>query len=251
MIILLVLLLRHFGHAHAEKAEKNEFAGNPVEVTAEMQTVITEDSYLELCYDSFAEASSETSVEASSETSTWELRKHEDEVYIYQRWVEAEPGRKARELYAELVVAAKPEELSQIIRDEKYGTKWLSMADEYKVLKQSSEQEWYAYSRFDFLPALQFDLVTRNEMKVNATTQAITIGIYGVPNYLPEEEKYRRLSHFDGQWEFTPTDNNHTRIRYYLFSKTKPFLPRWITDPFVFGELKNCVVNVKQLAENS
>jgi len=243
MIILLVLLLRHFGHAHAEKAEKNEFAGNPVEVTAEMQTVITEDSYLELCYDSFAEA--------SSETSSWELRKHEDEVYIYQRWVEAEPGRKARELYAELVVAAKSEELAQIIRDEKYGTKWLSMADEYKVLKQSSKQEWYAYSKFDFLPALRFDLITRNEMKVNATTQAITIGISGVPNYLPEEEKYRRLSHFDGQWEFTPTDNNHTRIRYYLFSKTKPFLPRWITDPFVFGELKNCVVNVKQLAENS
>jgi len=61
MIILLVLLLRHFGHAHAEKTAKNEFAGNPVEVTAEMQTVITEDSYLEFCNGSFEEASEETS----------------------------------------------------------------------------------------------------------------------------------------------------------------------------------------------
>lgn len=48
MIILLVFLLHHFAHAHTEKAAKNEFAGNPVEVTAEMQTVITEDSYLEV-----------------------------------------------------------------------------------------------------------------------------------------------------------------------------------------------------------
>ncbi|MDP3912792.1 MAG: hypothetical protein Q8R96_03535, partial [Bacteroidota bacterium] len=55
--------------------------------------------------------------------SSWELRKHDDDVFIYQRWVEAEPGRKARELYAEILVAAKPEALTQIICDEKYGTK--------------------------------------------------------------------------------------------------------------------------------
>lgn len=40
----------------------------------------------------------------SGKASNWELRKHDDDVFIYQRWVEAEPGRKARELYAEIQV---------------------------------------------------------------------------------------------------------------------------------------------------
>ena len=123
------------------------------------------------------------------------------------------------------------------------------MADEYKVLKKNSDLEWYAYSKFDFLPALRFDLVTRNEMITNPADHSIVIGISGEPNYLPEDEKYRRLSHFEGKWEFVSTDGTHARIRYYMFSKTKPFLPRWITDPFVFNEMGNCVLNVKKIAE--
>lgn len=250
MIILLVLLLRHFSHAHAEKVAKNEFETNSVETTSDLQFVSTENSEagLESFY-YYDEAATGTAAETSSESANWELRKHDDDVYIYQRWVEAEPGRKARELYAEIQVKSTPEQLAQIICNEKYGCEWLSMADEYKVLKKNSDLEWYAYSKFDFLPALRFDLITRNEMITNPTDHSIVIGISGEPNYLPEDEKYRRLSHFEGKWEFVSTDGTHARIRYYMFSKTKPFLPRWITDPFVFNEMENCVSNVKKIAE--
>jgi hypothetical protein len=205
--------------------------------------------YLEFNKYSFEEASEVTNAEASYETSNWELRKQSDDVFIYQRWVEAESGRKARELYAEILVKSTPEQLAQIIRNEKYGTEWLSMADEYKVLRENSDLEWYAYSKFDFLPALRFDLVTRNEMKFSSDTKSVLIGISGQPGYLPEDVKYRRLSHFEGRWEFVSTDGSHSRIRYYMFSKTRPFLPRWVTDPFVFGEMENCVSNVKKIAE--
>lgn len=249
MIILLLLLMRHFSHAHAESVAKNEFAGNPAEFTAEMQTVPTEDSYLEFNNYSYEEASYESMAETSNENTNWELRKQENDVFIYQRWVDAEPGRKARELYAEIQVKSTPDRLAQIIRNEKFGTEWLSMADEYKVLCENSDLEWYAYSKFDFLPALRFDLVTRNEMKFNPDRKSVVIGISGQPGYLPEDEKYRRLSHFEGRWEFISTDATHSKVRYYMFSKTKPFLPRWITDPFVLGEMGNCVSNVKKIAE--
>lgn len=239
MIILFILMLSPFGHGHAEKENQKEWAGSPVEVVvfgenAENERIAVRNPGL-----------AEFAVEAGN----WELRKHDDDVYIYQRWVEAGPGRKARELYAEIQVKSTPEKLAQVIRNEKYGTEWLSMADEYTVLRENSESEWYAYSRFNFLPALKFDLITRNEMKLNPGNRAVTIVISGQPNYLPENEKYRRLSHFEGRWEFVPTENNRTRIRYYMFSKTKPFLPRWVTDPFVLNEMENCVSNVKKIAE--
>lgn len=240
MIILLILLLHHLGNGHANRDAKTEVAALPVETVFDLRT--NNDAEPAIGY---ATLSAETTVEASS----WELRKHDDDVFIYQRWVEAEPGRKARELYAEMEVKATPEVLAQIIRNENYGTQWLSMADEYKVLHENSETDWYAYSRFNFLPALRFDLVTRNEIKLNPADHSITIGISGQSNYLPENEKYRRLSHFEGRWEFVPTGNQSSRIRYYMFSKTKPFLPRWITDPFVFNEMENCVSNVKKIAE--
>lgn len=238
MIILLILLLHPFGNGHAKHAAENETAALPIE------TAFTANPEAE----NTLEISGLPAKSATSETA-WELRKHADNVFIYQRWVEAEPGRKARELYAEMEVKATPEALARIIRNEKYGTQWLSMADEYKVLRENSETDWYAYSRFNFLPALRFDLVTRNEMKLNPADHSVTIGISGQPNYLPENEKYRRLSHFEGRWEFVPTGNQSSRIRYYMFSKTKPFLPRWITDPFVFNEMENCVSNVKKIAE--
>jgi len=163
--------------------------------------------------------------------------------------VEAEPGRKARELYAEMLVNSLPEKLAGIIRNEKYGTEWLSMADEYKILGQPSDSVWFAYSKFNFMPTLRFDLVTRNVIKSNPLNQSVIIGIREQPDYLPEQNKFRRLSHFEGRWEFSPAANNLTRIRYYMFSKTKPFLPRWVTDPFVLNELENCIANVKKIAE--
>jgi len=238
MIILLILLLHHFGSGHAKHAAENEMATLPIETS--FATNPETENALEI---------SGLPAKFPEESSSWELRKHDDDVFIYQRWVEAEPGRKARELYAEIQVKSNPEQLAQIIRNEKYGTEWLSMADEYKVLKKNSDLEWFAYSKFDFLPALRFDLVARNQMITNSADHSIVIGISGQPNYLPEDEKYRRLSHFEGKWEFVSTDGTHSRIRYYMFSKTKPFLPRWITDPFVFNEMGNCVSNVKKIAE--
>lgn len=241
MIILLILMLSHFGHGHTEKECKNELKRMPIETTI---AIASEDSEIENPVD-FCVSPTKT----LDGVNNWELRKHDDDVFIYQRWMEAEPGRKARELYAEIQVNSTPGQLAQIIRSEKYGTEWLSMADEYKVLRENSDSEWYAYSRFNFLPALRFDLVTRNKMYLNSANHNITIDISGQPDYLPEDEKYRRLSHFEGRWEFASTDDTHTRIRYYMFSKTKPFLPRWVTDPFVFNEMENCVVNVKKIAE--
>jgi hypothetical protein len=241
MIILLILLLHPPGTGPAGKEHKMELAGTPAEITSGIanKAVHVENP---TGFIAFPAGNSGTA-------SSWELRKHDDDVLIYQRWVEAEPGRKARELYAEVEVKATPGQLAQIIRNEKYGTQWLSMADEYSVLRESSDSEWYAYSRFNFLPALRFDLVTRNEMKLDPESHNITIDISGQPNYLAEDEKYRRLSHFEGRWEFVSADDAHTRIRYFMFSKTKPFLPRWITDPFVFNEMGNCVANVKKIAE--
>ncbi len=191
----------------------------------------------------------ETKLTSPKATEEWDLCKQHKNVSIFQRWTEAEPGRNAREIYAETVVAATPEALVKIIRNEDYGKQWLSMADEYEVIASTSQNEWYAYSRFSLTPLLKFDLITLNQVSENLEQHSLSIGISGQPNYYPEKKNFRRLSHFSGKWEFIAESNHRTRIRYYLFSKTKPFLPRWITDPFVFGELETCVNNVKSIAE--
>ncbi len=174
MIILLILMLGHFGHGHTEKENKNELTEISVEtaIDIDLKNFEVEDPA------DFSVSTTKT----SDKVNNWELRKHDDGVFIYQRWMEAEPGRKARELYAEIQVNSTPRQLAQIIRSEKYGTEWLSMADEYKVLHENSDSEWYAYSRFNFLPALKFDLVTRNEMNLNSASHNITIDISGQPN---------------------------------------------------------------------
>lgn len=191
----------------------------------------------------------ETQLASTRETDDWNLCCKNKNVNIFQRWVEAEPGRNAREIFAETLISATPETLVKIIRNENYGKQWLTMADEYEIVSRTSPNEWYAYSKFSFTPLLKFDLITLNQLTENQEQHSLSIGISGQPDYWPEKENFRRLSHFSGKWEFISESNNRTRVRYYLFSKTKPFLPRWITDPFVFGELTTCVNNVKSIAE--
>jgi hypothetical protein len=217
MIILFILLFSHFGKEHAGN-------GKP-------------------------ERLSESSALTIPEESRWELRKQKDDVFIYQRWVEEEPGQKFREIYAETGARTNPAKLSSVISDAKYGTEWLSMANEYKILRQVSDSEWYAYSCFNPVPGLKFDLVTRNEISQNPENHSITIGITEEPDFIPEKEKYKRLSHFRGRWEFVATDSIHARIRYYMLSNTKPVLPRWVTDPIVFDKLEDCISRVKEIAE--
>lgn len=191
----------------------------------------------------------ETRLISTAKVDNWDLCRQNEEVTIFQRWVEAEPGRNAREIYAETLVSAKPEKLVQIIRNENYGKQWLTMADEYEVITRTSPNEWYAYSKFSFTPLLKFDLITFSQISENPEQHSLSICISGQPNYWPEKKNFRRLSHFSGRWEFISEDDNCTRVRYYLFSKTKPFLPRWITDPFVFSELETCINNVRSIAE--
>ncbi len=217
MIILLVLLLSRLGHEPADKA-KNE----------------------ELCA---------SSIPAMEEESHWELRKQKEDVFIYQRWVEEKPGQRFREIYAETGAATNPAKLSSVISNAKYGTEWLSMAEEYKILKQVSDSEWYAYSCFNPVPGLKFDLVTKNEISKDPEGHSITIGITEQPDFIPEKEKYKRLSHFRGRWEFVAIDSLHSRLRYYMLSNTRPALPRWVTDPIVFDKLENCLTRVKKIAE--
>lgn len=187
--------------------------------------------------------------QSANHAANWEVCRKGEQVKIFQRWVEAEPGRKAREIYAELTVSAEASELAAIIRNEQFGTQWLSMADEYEVLRELPDHSWMAYARFNFMPLLKFDLVTRNVIEKDQDGKRITISIEGQPEYRPERSWYRRLSHFSGRWEFVSQAPKQTCVRYFIYSKTKPFLSRKITDPFMLGELEQCMLNVKKIAE--
>lgn len=164
----------------------------------------------------------------------WRLKKEKDGIQIYTRWIEAEEGRKARQMHAIMKVKASLNAAVISILDDSEVRSWLNRAKEYYHFDKKDEFHWYAYTQFSIpWPLDNQDLITFNTLEQDEITKKILVTLEGRPDYRDEEKGVQRIPHFDGSWEFTPMPDGNIQIDYYIFTRSKPVLPRWIIDPIV------------------
>jgi hypothetical protein len=164
----------------------------------------------------------------------WRLKKEKDGIQIFTRWIEAEEGRKARQMHAMMKVKASLHAAVISILDDEEVRTWLNRAKEYYHFDQKDEFHWYAYTQFSIpWPLDNQDLITLNTLSQDEKTKKILVTLEGRPDYRDEEKGVQRIPHFDGSWEFTPMPDGTIQVDYFIFTKTKPVLPRWIIDPIV------------------
>ncbi len=164
----------------------------------------------------------------------WRLKKEKDGIQIYTRWIEAEGERKARQMHAVMELKASLNAAVISITDDSQVKSWLNRAKKYYHFDQQDNFHWYAYTQFSIpWPLDNQDLITFNSLEQDQKTKKIHVSLEGKPDYKDEEKGVQRIPHFDGSWEFTPLADGNIQIDYYIFTKTKPVLPRWIIDPIV------------------
>jgi hypothetical protein len=181
----------------------------------------------------------------------WRLKKEKDGIQIYTRWIEAGEGRKARQMHAIMKVKASLNAAVMSITDDSQVKSWLNRAKEYYHFDKQDDFHWYAYTQFSIpWPLDNQDLITFNTLVQDQKTKKIHVSLEGKPDYIEEEKGVQRIPHFDGSWEFTPLPDGSLQIEYYIFTKTKPVLPRWIIDPIVeyglwstFSEMQQVILS--------
>ncbi len=164
----------------------------------------------------------------------WRLKKEKNGIQIYTRWIEAEEGRKARQMHAIMQVKASLDASVMAITEDSQVITWLNRAKDYYHFDKQDDFHWYAYTQFNIpWPLDNQDLITFNTLQQDQNTKKILVSLVGKPDYKAEEKGVQRIPHFDGSWEFTPLSEGKIQVDYYIFTKTKPVLPRWIIDPIV------------------
>lgn len=182
----------------------------------------------------------------------WRLSKEKDGIQIYTRWIEAEEGRKARQIHTVMTVNASLSASVYAIKNDQQVKKWLNRAKEYYHFDETDDYHWFAYTEFNIpWPLENQDLITRDFLSQDANTGKVLITLEGEPKKLPEKNNVQRIPQFEGSWELTPKSGNKVKIDYFIFTRTKPFLPRWIIDPIVTYGLWSTFDKLRvQISEN-
>ena len=178
----------------------------------------------------------------------WRIKKDKEGIQIYTRWIKAEEGRKARQMHAVMQVKASLDATVMAITEDEQVKKWLSRVKDYYHFDNQDNYHWYAYTQFKIpWPLDNQDLITYNTLQQDQETKKIHVILDGKPDYKPQEKGVQRIAHFDGSWDFTPLDNGFIQVDYYIFTKTKPVLPRWIIDPIVEYGLWSTFYEMKKI----
>jgi hypothetical protein len=182
----------------------------------------------------------------------WRLKKESEDIQIYTRWIDTGENRMARQMHAVMKVDASLDACVMALTDDRQVKDWLNRAKEYYHFDETDSRHWYAYTQFKIpWPLNNQDLVTYNSLEQDKNTLAVNVTIEGSPERISEVEGVSRMVHFEGRWHFVPQADGTVQIDYYIFTKAKPILPRWIIDPIVEHGLWSTFYEMrKKIGEN-
>ncbi len=183
----------------------------------------------------------------------WRLKKEKEDITIYSRWIHAENGRKARQLHANMVVRSSLSAAVMALAHDELVKKWYNRVKEHEHYASGDPFYWHSYTEFNIpWPLNNQDLIAENVLSQEEDSKKIRIEITARPDYMPRKQGIDRMTHFKGLWNFTPLSEDLIRIDYYIFTKTDPEMPRWITDPIIerglwstFNELKKTITEIQ------
>ena len=167
----------------------------------------------------------------------FKLVKVDGAVSLYERWLEVEPGREAREMKAEFTAPGAPDEAVALLRNEVKAMEWMRRVGACRIMADGSAQSWLSYVRYDIpWPVSDQDCLLRYELKKTGNQIHIPFRS-AIDDKIPPKSKVKRMKGITGSWLLEPQAGNKTYVTYTIMTTEKPTLPRWITDPLVQGNL--------------
>jgi len=163
-------------------------------------------------------------------------------VHLYERWVEIGPGLKVRELKAEFTTEAGVETLLGLLSDASRAYRWMQALEEFRLVEKQGPKVWTSYIRYKVpWPLEDQDVVLKYQ--VSAVNGLHSVSFQSVTNAsCPVKEGVTRMQGVSGSWNFQPQNSGQTKVTYFIITRNRSNMPRWLTDPIIQDNLLDTMI---------
>lgn len=178
-------------------------------------------------------------------TGDFTLVKQADNIFLYERWIDAPESGKVREIKAVFLVRASVPAIVELIKDPARGRSWNANAKTYQVLPLQDANRWISYIQYDIpWPFDDQDCCLayhyhNNEVSFESTHNAA----------FPVTAGMSRMTGTKGKWVMENMHSGHVRVTYFITTDRSKKIPRWVSDPIVHSNLFKTMAQFKKLAE--
>jgi hypothetical protein len=181
----------------------------------------------------------------SAQAENWQLAKDEAGIKVYLSDV---PGSQYKAYRAVTTVNADIKQLLALQADVKGSCKWIFECQEQSVLRTEGGQSWL-YARFSApWPVTARDSV----LHVTSSTAAdgtVTRLLQALPDFVPKEQGFVRVSRVDGFWTLQPKSAGGVEVIYQAHMEPGGSVPSWLANSFVIDAPFNTLQAFRQTAE--
>lgn len=175
----------------------------------------------------------------------WELAKEEDGIKVY---LQAVPGSKYKAYRGEVTMRTDVATLRKLQDDVGSACAWIHECKEQKLLERKAGQA-ITYTRFNTpWPVTPRDSVVRITERA-LVGAGVRRDLEGLPQYLPEEEGFVRVSQVEGFWEMTPQADGQVEVVYQVHTEPGGSVPSWLSNKFVVEAPFNTLRGLRERAE--
>ncbi|WP_339482244.1 MULTISPECIES: START domain-containing protein [unclassified Pseudomonas] len=183
---------------------------------------------------------------ATAQAEDWQVAKEKDGIKVSLSEV---AGSKYKAYRGVAVMKTTLAKLRALQEDVPGACAWIHECKSQKLLKHEGNQSW-TYTQFNTPWP-----VTSRDSVLEVTTEegadgSLTRKLKGVPNYLPQEQGFVRVTQIDGFWKFTPKGADQIEVTYQVHTEPGGDVPSWLANKFVVDAPFNTLKALKERAEN-
>ncbi|MET1076469.1 MAG: START domain-containing protein [Pseudomonas sp.] len=182
---------------------------------------------------------------AGVQAEDWKLVKDESGIQVYLKEV---VGSQYKAYRGVATIAASMAKVRALQDDAGGACAWIHECNQQKLLKHEGAESW-TYTRFNTpWPVAPRDSVLHITSREEADG-SLTRVLQGVPEYLPEEDGFVRVSKVEGVWKLTPKGPGSVEVIYEVHSEPGGSVPSWLANSFVVDAPFNTLEGLRQRAE--
>lgn len=157
----------------------------------------------------------------------WELKKEENDIKVYLRKNEINNV----EYLAETKINSNINSILEIILDYDNSHKWMYKLEDSRILEKKYDSIFYVYFTMEMgWPLKKRDLVS--DVKLRKEDDFVSVNLSSVPDFIPEDDKYIRISDSKSVWTLSKINDSETKVTLQSYAVIKG-LPSFVVELFI------------------
>ncbi|HEY1026502.1 MAG TPA: START domain-containing protein [Pseudomonas sp.] len=159
----------------------------------------------------------------------WQLEREEDGIRVYLAEV---PGSKYKAYRGVVTVKSDLPRILAVQEDVTGSCAWIFSCQQQRLLDTRGDVS-EVYTRFEMpWPVKARDSVIQVTTRTDADG-SVTRLLRAVPDRLPEERDFVRVSRVDGEWHLKPLSQGEVEVTYEVHTEPGGSVPSWLANSFV------------------